>query len=466
MASPSPLILALDCGSTNLKGALFDADLNRLAEAAVPVRYSRDQGPEVELPAEDLWDGFRQVARGACQAAGVTPRAITDVALDSQAQTFALLDTAGRPLTPFYSWLDRRAEAATAALTERLGERFHEHCSFAPPIPQLQLCKMRWLADHDPALVRQAAALVMLPGFIATRLGVPNTTDLNLAAMGGAGSLARGTWWAEALAAAGFRLDQMPRLVDVGAAVHATASPADAMFRDALRVTFAGNDQTAGAFGNACERGGMVVTLGTALVIYRHTGRAPGPYHAGACWGPYPGGSFYELSTIDEGCQALDWARQQILPGEPPSAIDAAAQGVVDSARQAAAPLFWPQRLRGPGAWSSESTETALRAYAVLEGIGFALRRLIEVTLQAAGQAAEIAVLGGGSRSAVWLGILADVLGTALTPGRGDALLGAAAMATGARLGPPAPAAGAAFRPDPVRQAALDRRYRRWLEQA
>ena len=34
MAVPSPLILAVDCGSTNLKGALFDAALNRLAEAA------------------------------------------------------------------------------------------------------------------------------------------------------------------------------------------------------------------------------------------------------------------------------------------------------------------------------------------------------------------------------------------------------------------------------------------------
>jgi len=466
MAVPSPLILAVDCGSTNLKGALFDAALNRLAEAAVPVRYSRDQGPEVELPAEDLWRGFCQVAREACQAAGVSPRDITDVALDSQAQTFALIDAAGQPLTPFYSWLDRRAEAATAALTARLGDAFHEHCSFAPPIPQLQICKMRWLADHDPARVRQAAAMAMLPGFIAMRLGVPNTTDLNLAAMGGACSLARGTWWLEAIAAAGFALEQMPRLVDVGTAVHATAAPADAAFRTRLRVTFAGNDQTAGAFGNACERGGMVVTLGTALVVYRHTGRTPGPYHAGACWGPYPGGSFYELSTIDEGCQALDWARQQILPGEPPQAFDRAAQGVIDAARQEAAPLFWPQRLRGPEAWSGESTETALRAYAVLEGIGFALRRLIEVTLQAGGQADEIAALGGGSRSAVWLGILADVLGTPLTQGRGDALLGAAAMATGARLGPPATARRTAFPPDPRRQATLDRRYRRWMEQA
>lgn len=462
MTATRRIILAVDCGSTNLKGALFSDALERLGDAAAPVPYSRAGGAEVEMPADGLWEALLDVTRSVCRAGRVASTEITDVAFDSQAQTFALCEASGRALTPFYSWMDYRAEAEAAEIAAHLGDGFHRHCSFAPPIPQLQICKMRWVRNHQPGALRQAAALALLPGFFAGRLGVPNATDRNLAAMGGAYSLATGDWWHDALELAGFTASQMPRLVDVGTSLTATAAPADPAFRPGLRITFAGNDQTAGAFGNGCDGGGMVLTLGTALVAYRHAGREPGPYNPGGCWGPYPGGSYYELGTIDQGCQALDWARQRLEPALSAAQVDAAALRVMAAGRPALAPLFLPQRIPGGQPWLGTPGDVDLQAYAVLEGIAFALRRLVEVSLRSASRAQEIAVVGGGSRSDVWLGLIADVLGTAVARGTGDALLGAAAMALGGGHGP-ATAAARRFRPTAGRAALLDDRYRRWL---
>jgi xylulokinase len=280
--------------------------------------------------------------------------------------------------------------------------------------------------------------------------------------MGGAYSLVLGEWWPAALASCSLPATCMPRLVDVGATVRASVTPQADLFSPTVAVTFAGNDQTAGAYGNGCERGGMVVTLGTALVVYRHTGTQPGPYNPRGCWGPYPGGSYYELGTIDQGCQALDWARNQLMPGTAPGAFDAVAQQVLEGQRESTAPFFLPARIASGSPWTEPVVDRPAAAYAVLEGISFALRRLIEVNLQAKGQARDIIVIGGGSKSAVWLALLASVLGVPVIPGRGDALLGAAAMS----VGTPAAAGGATrtvYRPDPRLTAVLEERYRRWM---
>jgi xylulokinase len=495
MTSPRHLALAVDCGSTSFKAALFSASLERLGEGSVSVPYAVREGAVVELSAEALWTTFLDLAAETCASAGVSAQAVDTIAFDSQAQTFAFCAPTGLALTPFYSWMDCRASAEAAELDARLGHGFHRHCSFAPPIPPLQLSKMLWVSRHAAAAIGTAGRLVMLPGFLAERLGVPNTTDRNLAAMGGAYSLVSGGWWPAALAVCGLAADRLPRLVDVGATVQASVAPYSDLFRPDVAVTFAGNDQTAGAYGNACERGGMVVTLGTALVVYRHAGAGPGPYNSGGCWGPYPGGSYYELGTLDQGCQALDWARHHLMPGTPPDAFDAAVQRVVDEHRESSAPFFQPGRIatgtpwtgapigtpapggRGGSAghappWSfalqgtapgGRAEDTALAAYAVLEGISFALRRLLEINLGAAGQIHEIAVIGGGGKSTVWLSLLASVLGTPVTRGTGDALLGAAALSVGAPVTVIQPER-TVYSPDRARAAILEARYRRWSD--
>jgi len=454
-------LLAVDCGSSSFKAAVFSPALERLGEASTPVPYRRRDDVGVEMAAEELWQAFLTVASAACRSAGVLPGDLGGIAFDSQAQTFALCDPGARALTPFYSWMDRRAEAEAVQALAALGPAFHAHCSFAPPIPQLQICKMRWLRQHRPEAPVPAATLVFLPGFLAWRLGVASTVDRNLAAMGGVYSLAQGDWWPEALAFAGFPLACMPQLVDTGASVVAAGKPFPGPLPAGLRVTFAGNDQTAGAYGNGCEQGGVVVTLGTALVVYRHAGDRPGPYHPGGCWGPYPGGSFYELATIDEGCNALDWARERLLPSRPPAEFDDLARETVAARAEMAAPRFHPERLAGGTPWAGPVNDPSAAAYAVLEGIGFALRRLLETHLCGTEPARYVTVIGGGSRSGLWLKLLATVLQAPVCRGRGDALLGAAAMGFG--VPPPAPGPGAlVWEPDPSREQTLGGRYRQW----
>lgn len=437
------LVLAVDCGSTNLKAGLFDGALERLAEAAVPVVYTC-QGPErYEFSPETFWDSAYGTMRELGDLAGVT-----DLALSSQAQTFLFTDPAGKPLTPAVSWLDRTATAEAEEATVRLGSEFHRHCSFPAPLPQLQLCKVKRWVTRNPELAE--ARLVTLPGWLALRLGAENTTDDNLAAMGGLYSLSRRDWWPEALAFAGLRADQLPRLVRLGEAI--PARPDIPGFPPDLRVTFAGNDQTAGAYGNGVGEGTVLATLGTALVAYRCVGDRPGACRPGVFRGPYPGNRHYELATRDEGCLALDRVRQERFSGLAVREFDhlaAAYQPTPESL------LFHPERQSLPAA-----ADPAELAYATLEGIGFVLRELLEDGLGLARGRETVKLAGGGGKSPVWRQLIASILNGPTVRAEGDALLGAAALALG--IEPPAGADQGRCEPDPVQVDLLERRYRRW----
>jgi xylulokinase len=425
MGASRTCILAIDCGSTNLKAAVFDISGHRLSEEAVPVRYPVRTQERVELDPEEIWQATLQVIRNACDRAGVPTRELATISLGSQAQTFTVIDGSGRALRPFLSWLDARATAESALLTPRFGAEYHRHCTFASPLPQMQISMALWTKRHHPETMRPGTYLISLPGFLVRRLAGLTIADRNLAAMMGFYSMRERDWWQPALKAVGISRDQMPRLVETGEKVRVAAPCAELEFSPDLQIVLAGNDQTAGAYGNDCGENIGIVTLGTALVVYRHAGAKPGPFHAFGYWGPYPGGGYYELATRNEGCVALDWAREKLMPGQNPPAFDACAQSVDKPLNTV---FFFPSKMGTETAWSGGGN-TAERARAVLEGIGFSLRQLIFEDLEASKTLASLCMTGGGSKSACWLQIIADILDRPVHRGHGDALIGAARMA-------------------------------------
>ncbi|NQT91321.1 MAG: FGGY-family carbohydrate kinase [Lentisphaerae bacterium] len=450
-----PLVLAVDCGSTNFKAAVFNADLCRLAEKSSPVPYTRKSACEVELDPSALLDLFDNIVRETCADAGLTLDSVNAVALASQAQTFTVIGPGKTPLTPFISWLDTRASDEAAELTSSLGATFHQHCSWPRPVPEHQLTQLLWLSRHQPDALRDGCKVLPLPSFLASRWTGRFVIDHNLSAMHCLYSQKSRNWWDDALHAVGITPSQLPDLVDVGA----TVSPRDP---SSPRVVFAGNDQTAGAFGNRCEEGHVLVTLGTALVAYRFAGDEPGPYGPAACWGPYPFGGYYEMAVRTQGCLALDWARDQLMPGTPVADFD---EAVVLGQRSSTAdtPLFYPDKIRSGSPWTAPADVPAA-AFATLEGISFCLRDLIFVELGLCPDD-TLHVIGGGSRSDAWLQIISDVTGCRVRRGAGDSLLGAARMASTERV-PSHPSEGTTICPNPSRRALCEQRYVAWKKGA
>ncbi len=453
------MILAIDLGSTNFKAAAFTAELERLGGASVATPYHHRDGERVEMNAADVRRETLALIQSACRDAGCRTTDLGTIAITSQAQNVVVLDGAGRARTHVTSWLDTRATREAEALMADFGEDWHTHASMGSLSAQMQLSHLLWFHRHQPESLEGDIRIVSLPGLIFHLLAGVNLTDDNLAAMSGCYSLKQRDWRADILERCGVDVSALPRIVPVGSHVQIKSRCSELALANEIDLVAAGNDQTAGAYGNGCGNAQVVVTLGTALVAYQFAGQTIGPYHTGCFWGPYPGGGYYELAVDSEGCLALDWARETLAPGQTLKAFDeVVARSRAGVTKQMG--FFYPSQMRSSHAWQGAFKNAEEKAYAVLEGLTFALRRLLEEEFEW-GRKKALRVIGGGSHSMVWLQLIADALDCEVVQGSGDSLLGAAAMAAGCA----APQGhGPRFSPDANQHQRLDARWLRWRE--
>ena len=191
----STYLLGLDVGSTTCRCAIFDAEGQAVAWAAVEgtVRYPRPRWAEVDP--EQWWQNTVAVIRGALADAeqrGVAPEQIAGVGLTGLMHAPVLLDHAGVPVAPAMLWMDQRCAPQCDAMVregEALGIRGARRFGTSLSAP-----KLRWLAEAQPDVLARAAHLLLPKDFVRFHLAGEGGTDPSDA--GGTGLFDRdaGTW--------------------------------------------------------------------------------------------------------------------------------------------------------------------------------------------------------------------------------------------------------------------------------
>ncbi|GDY12065.1 gluconokinase [Planctomycetota bacterium] len=159
----TPLILALDLGTSSIRAGWFDLNGVRLADSLVQATYPlhTDRAGKAELSAVDLLAGARQVITGALSyRAGkraLASRPIAAVGMSCFWHSLVGCSDDGTALTPVLTWADSRAKDDAQRLRKELDEReVHSRTgcmlrvSFWP-------AKLRWLRRTQPAVFRSIA---------------------------------------------------------------------------------------------------------------------------------------------------------------------------------------------------------------------------------------------------------------------------------------------------------------------
>lgn len=260
------------------------------------------------------------------------------------------------------------------------------------------------------------------------------------------------------LAACGLDCAQMPALhegPDVVGTLRVERS-AEWGLPDDVRVVAGAGDNAAGAIGvGAVRPGDGFVSLGTSGVLFVVTdGPVANPERGVHSFCHALPGTWHQMAVMLSAASSLDWLAG--ITGAPAAAL----VGKLSGSPRPFAPLFLPYLCgertphADPDARASFLGLTAGSgrddlAYAVVEGVGFALADGLAALVETGTPPRRLLAVGGGARSDAWLQLLADTLALPIARPAGAEIGPALGAARLAQLGLGQPA-DAVLRPPPT----------------
>lgn len=472
--------LGVDLGTSSVKAVVVDADGRAQGSGAAGYGIARPAPGHAEQDVEDWWRAAIAAVRQALGAVAGGD-AVQAIGLGGQMHGTVLLDEARGVLAPAVIWSDQRSRAEAREIDRILSGALRATAG-GRAAPGFQAASLRWLQRHAPELWSRVRTVLLPKDWLRLRMTGELGTDPSDAAGTMLLDVPRREWSAPLLGALGVDRELLPEIRPATSrAGTLTAAAAAAL---GLR---AGTPVIVGAADTACSALAAGVTAERQLLVTISSGGqvvqpAAQPRSAGhgrvhtfcSALEPGPGrAAWYRLGAILSAGSALSWLRDNVLGLAGPDAaswMDAAAAQSPPGARGL---LFLPY-LEGertphmdPAARAAFVGLTARHGRpelvrAVLEGVGLALADACAALAAEGPDVASIVVGGGGSRSALWRQILADILGLPLRPllvaeqsACGAALLAAAGSGAGeaAELARRWVQLGSTVAPDPRRHA-------------
>ncbi|MBE3068658.1 MAG: hypothetical protein IMZ66_00320 [Planctomycetes bacterium] len=431
-------LVGIDLGSTSLKAVIYDPDGRAVASAARPTeRFHPDAAhPEYTVwQPEQIWGGTAEALREAVGRLD-DARQIRGVAVTGMGMDGVPIDEGGRWLYPFISWLDPRTAPQFEWWKAHVGLEKTFGIGGNPLWPINSALRIRWMAEHEPAILARTATWLLIEDFLNFMLCGRRATDYSMASCTLLFDQRRLDWSDEMLGLAGIDRRLMPDAHPAGTplgevtpeAARATGLPAG------TPVVLGGHDHLCGALPVGAFRPGVVLDVtgtweivsvplaepvltprarATGVTIQAHVARG---MHA--AWASTPAG------------EALEWFRKQY---GFEAAQRAAAEGGTDwdylvRAAEASPPgaggaVFLPHlsgstcpvvdpHARGAFAGLRSATTQGDMVRAIFEGLDYQFLDILRAVEDGLGTKAErIVAVGGAVRNAFWMQNKADVVG-------------------------------------------------------
>jgi xylulokinase len=438
------IVLGLDIGTTSTIGILIDTDGQMLAQASALTTLSAPQAGWAEEDPAEWWANTGTVCRALLAEAGVAPEAVQAVGVAGMVPALVLQDASGQVLRPAIQQSDGRTGEEVAWLRTQVDEAAFLARTGNGVNQQLLAPKLRWLARHEPGVFARIATVLGSYDFIAHRLTGARTIERNFGLEAGFVDLATHDVADDLVALAGVSRAVVPPL-RAGQAVVGTVT-AEAARHTGLavgtRVVAGAADHVASAFVAGVDAPGkLLIKFGGAGDVLLATAS------------PRPDARlFLDYHLVPDlfmpnGCMAasgavLNWFAREFardLPAPPHAALDQAAASIAPGAEGLLLlPYFLGEKTpihdplaRGSFVGLGLHHTRAHLWRAVLEAVCFGFRHHVDVALELGYPITQVIASDGGTASALWMQIAADVLGrkVQLLEGHPGSCLGGAYVA-------------------------------------
>lgn len=417
------MYLGIDLGTSAIKVILMDEGGALVAQASSDLDVSRPQPLWSEQDPEDWWSATNDAIGQLRQSHGDVLASVRGIGLSGQMHGATLLDAQDRVLRPAILWNDGRSAAECESI--EMAEPNSRTITGNIAMPGFTAPKLLWVKNHEPEVFDQVAKVLLPKDYVRLRMTGDYASDQS----DSAGTLwldvANRKWSSAMLDTCGLSEDQMPKLFE-GTEVTGTLLPAVAEAWGLSPVPVAGGagDNAAGAAGvGVVTPGTGFLSLGTSGVLFvSNAGYLPNPDGAVHTFCHCIPDRWHQMAVILSAASCLTWVTKLVGAKDEGSIIDQ----IEANADQDNTPIFLPYlsgertphndpHAKGAFFGMTHETTSVELGLAVLEGVAFAFADGQQALIDAGTDIGDVTVIGGGSRSAYWAQIIANVLQRPLT---------------------------------------------------
>ncbi|WP_417668188.1 xylulokinase [Roseibium sp.] len=439
------MFIGLDIGTSSVKAILLDETQALIASASEPLTVQRPHPSWSEQDPDGWWSACEKAMDRLAAEVPSAMAAVKGIGLSGHMHGATLLGVDDQPLRPCILWNDGRSASQCAEL--EASEPKFLSLGGNRVMPGFTAPKLQWVRENEPEVFEKTAKVLLPKDYVRLKLTGEHAGDMS----DSAGTLwldvAKRDWSDELLAATGLTREHMPRLVE--GSENSGQLRAELCQRWGMSaapvVAGGGGDNAASACGvGAVTPGSGFVSLGTSGVVFvtndKFSPNVESAVHAFCHAVP---STWHQMGVILSATDSLNWLANTL--DASPADLTGELGEITGPSPVHFLPYLGGERtphndvdIRAGFYGIAHDTDRRALTHAVLDGVAFALKDCM-AALEAAGSSVErLTAVGGGSRSAAWLEIIASLLNVTIdVPADGDfgASLGAARLGQAAATG-------------------------------
>jgi xylulokinase len=415
-------LLGIDLGTSSVKAVVIDESARVLSVASHEYPILTPHPGWAEQDPQAWWKSTVLAVRQAVTEAAVP---IAGIGLSGQMHGFVMVDSAAQPLGNVIMWADQRSVTEVDEIFARVGRDRLATIAGTAPATGFMAATLLWLLKHDPARLDRTAACLLPKDYIRLRLTGNIAAEVTDASATALFDVRQRTWSTEIVDVLGLPGRILPQVIE-SSELAGTLVPdaADALgLKAGIPVVAGCADQVAQAIGNQLlNPGNGSVTLGSGGQVFVPLDRPMIDANLSLhnfCHAPTD--RWYLLGAMLAAGLSLRWLRDTLGLKDDPNAYPYLASLAAEVPPGADGLFFLPYMAgersplmdplaRGCFIGLTLRHERGHLARAIMEGVAFALRQIVETMIGAGAPVNRLLAAGNGLASPIWRQIVVDVL--------------------------------------------------------
>lgn len=436
--------VGIDIGTSSCKTVVVDMEGEIVASASQDyLTKTNASGGAVQDPM-DWYRAALDTLKQCAHRSKIDLHKVVAVGCSGQMQGATFIGSNGNVLTDSMIWHDMTPINETKQLNRKHKDLFLKHCNF-PCTTALSVSKLVWIKHNQPQLFEKLDKFLFAPSFITYQLTGTMVSDISNLGYSGLNSVEENDWSKELLQTAGIPERILPPLHncnDIVGTVSSVAAKQSGLLEGTPVIAGCG-DGPAECYSVGIEgKNQLKIRLGSASSINAVFLKSEysGPKNLAF---PHISKDYIALNTYTAACaRSVKWLRETMYCDRPQTdETYVLMDGEGSTSPLGAHGILYHPYLSGDG---NPYSNPDLRAKftginaghmrndfvrAVYEGVSLGIRDALEA-IPVMWTLPEAVYVGGGTKSALWMQILVDILGKDGTiPKYGDASYGIALLA-------------------------------------